>query len=390
MSDGLEGRSNNPVSLLYDKLKHPDSDLGMDMPSCLTWKYDPLKEIDHICIGKGPGPGGAWNDLDGSQLTISPSRWMELPDMLYSDWKRQTKTNMNAGLVFSSKNSNFSEDNSLLNANYIRKPSVSPNTTRIFLNQRQTSTEESRVTMHDVKLYYQDYVKQKNLDKYLLNNATVTNVRRVVCNKLMQAHTSCNGTQPSEQQCLIYPLKHTNYNHSSVNASNSQQMSILWEVTGLIDKRDRKKASSLTHKGDLMEFKFYCKHLVLANGTTDLHNELHVKGENSRFILRTIRELEEKIREDLPKLQKDPLMIVGSGLSAADAILLAQKYSIRIIHVIRRSVHDQNLIFNKLPKKVYPEYHRVYEQMVHNRYTNLNSGNNENFNTTNENSKFKG
>lgn len=61
LSNGLEGRSNHPISLLYDKLKHPDGDMGLDLPSCLNWHYDPLKEIDHVCIGKGPGPGGAWN-----------------------------------------------------------------------------------------------------------------------------------------------------------------------------------------------------------------------------------------------------------------------------------------------------------------------------------------
>ena len=71
-----------------------------------------------------------------------------------------------------------------------------------------------------------------------------------------------------------------------------------------------------------MEFRYVCKHLVLACGANDLHNDLHVKGENSRFILRSIRDLEEKIKDDLVRLQKDPLLVVGSGLSAADAILL--------------------------------------------------------------------
>jgi hypothetical protein len=338
LSDGLEGRSNNPVALLYDKLKHPDGDLGIDSPSCLNWVYDPLKEIDHVCIGKAAGPGGAWNDLDGSSLTISPSRWMELPDMSYTDWKRQTKVlpNMNAGLIFSAKNSNFAEDNSLLNGNSTSKT----NHTNKSFYFKQLSTEESRASMHDVRNYYRDYAKQKNIDKYLLNNATVTNVRRVTCNKFF----NCDSQTGSQ---------------------------LLWEVSGLIDKRDRKKASSLSHKGDLMEFKYFCKHLVLANGATDLHNELKVKGENLRYVLKSIRELEDKIKDDLPRLQKDPLLVVGSGLSAADAILLAQKHHIRIIHVIRRSVNDSNLVFNKLPKKVYPEYQRVYETMIHNRYTNI-------------------
>ena len=112
-----------------------------------------------------------------------------------------------------------------------------------------------------------------------------------------------------------------------------------------------------------IEFRFVCKQLVLANGATDLYNELRVKGEHLRYKLRSIRELEYKIRDDLARLQKDPLLIVGCGLSATDAILLAQKHHIRIIHVIRRSVHDADIIFNKLPKKIYPEYNLVYEQM---------------------------
>jgi hypothetical protein len=348
LSDGLEGRSSNPVALLYDRLKHPDGDLGIDSPSCLSWTYDPSKEIDHICIGKSSGAGGSWNDLDGSSLTISPSRWMELPELSFSDWKRSSKSNISAGLIFSSKTSNFSEDNSMLNGNALRKNTSS--SSKLF--NTQLSNEESRASMKDIRNYYRDYVKQKNLDKYLVNNATVTSVRRVNC-KLMADSMTISIT--------------TNDNNKS--NQNDSSSCTLWEVVGLIDKRDRKKASSLTHKGDLMEFKFFCKHLVLANGANDLPNELNVKGENLRFILRSIRELEEKIKEDLPRLQKDPLLIVGGGLSAADAVLLAQKYHIRIIHVIRKSINDNDLIFNKLPKKVYPEYQRVYEQMLHNKYT---------------------
>lgn len=275
---------------------------------------------------------------------------MELPDMSYLEWKKQSRTtNLNAGLVFSSKNSNFSEDNSLLNGNCTRKTNGT-NKANYF---KQMSVEESRASMNDIRNYYRDYVKHKNLDKYLLNNATVTSVKRITCPKSI-----C----PNEKNCS--------------NQTNSANPTTLWEVTGIIDKRDRKKASSLTHKGDLMEFRFFCKHLVLANGATDLPNELKVKGENSRFVLRSIRDLEEKIKEDLGRLQKDPLLIVGSGLSAADAILLAQKYHIKIIHVIRRHVNDPELIFNKLPKKIYPEYQRVYELMLHHKYNTISSHSN--------------
>ena len=145
--------------------------------------------------------------------------------MKYENWERQSKSlsNMNAGLVFSSKNSNFSEDNSLLNANCMPKPSRSDSSFNLKNYLKNLDADDSpRASMHDVRNYYRDYVKQKNLNKYLLNNATVTSVRQISCNK------------------LAFQSK------SSKTASNVELESF-YEVTGLIDKRDRKKASSLSH-----------------------------------------------------------------------------------------------------------------------------------------------
>jgi hypothetical protein len=59
MLQGLEGRSNNPVSLLMDTLNHPCADLGLELPSLLEWRYHPECQVDHIVLGKGP-PGGSW------------------------------------------------------------------------------------------------------------------------------------------------------------------------------------------------------------------------------------------------------------------------------------------------------------------------------------------
>ena len=56
---GLEGRSTNPVSILFDALAHPDADLGEDKPSLLEWKHREDLKLDHVVLGKGC-PGGAW------------------------------------------------------------------------------------------------------------------------------------------------------------------------------------------------------------------------------------------------------------------------------------------------------------------------------------------
>jgi hypothetical protein len=56
---GLEGRSTNPVSILFDALSHPDADIGHELPSLLEWKIRTDLAVDHVVLGRG-NPGGAW------------------------------------------------------------------------------------------------------------------------------------------------------------------------------------------------------------------------------------------------------------------------------------------------------------------------------------------
>ena len=60
---GLEGRSTNPVSVLFDALAHPDADLGVEQPSNLEWKFRDDLQVNHVVLGKGQ-PGGAWKVSD--------------------------------------------------------------------------------------------------------------------------------------------------------------------------------------------------------------------------------------------------------------------------------------------------------------------------------------
>ena len=56
---GLEGRSNNPVSLLLDALQKPEADLGLELPSLLEWRQVEEGKVDHVVLGRGK-PGGIW------------------------------------------------------------------------------------------------------------------------------------------------------------------------------------------------------------------------------------------------------------------------------------------------------------------------------------------
>lgn len=59
LSQGLEGRTSHPVSLLMDALIHPGADLGLELPSLLQWRHHSDKQVDHVVLGTSP-PGGAW------------------------------------------------------------------------------------------------------------------------------------------------------------------------------------------------------------------------------------------------------------------------------------------------------------------------------------------
>jgi hypothetical protein len=68
---GCEGRSTNPVSVMFDCLAHPDADLGVERPSLLSWRQRPELAVDHVVLGKGK-PGGCW------QVTLATARRFDL------------------------------------------------------------------------------------------------------------------------------------------------------------------------------------------------------------------------------------------------------------------------------------------------------------------------
>lgn len=62
------------------------------------------------------------------------------------------------------------------------------------------------------------------------------------------------------------------------------------------------------------------------------------------------------------------MLIVGAGLSAADAVTMCRASGINVIHVYRnRSVGLDKM----LPETVYPEYHEVSVSYKKKRFTNL-------------------
>ncbi len=176
-----------------------------------------------------------------------------------------------------------------------------------------------RATPAEIALYYQHYVTKMGLEKSFACGTTVTSVSQVSL----------------ESGCSV------------------------WMIQGL-----QRRASS--GEGDEVievPFSVYAENVVLATGTHDIPARLSVEGENLPFVCHSFWELEDAISSGRLDRASEPVLVVGAGLTAADAVLAAHHLNTPVYHAFRRPVSDPALIFNQLPKLLYPEYHKVHQMM---------------------------
>ncbi|XP_041377116.1 oxidative stress-induced growth inhibitor 1-like [Gigantopelta aegis] len=301
LSEGLEGRSPNPVALLFDALCHPDADQGGDSPSLLTWKKEPHHHIPHVVLGK-TRPGGSWQKMDGTMQTISQNTWMELPTVPFREWLNK--------------------------------------------KQRSAGLSLTRATVADVKDYYSEFVKEKGLSENFRDFHTVTSIRKVFQVK-NHADSESGEIEPC---CVNFKQKH----------------GFLWEVRGysinttnnniIIDDVENPSETGQPHRED---FCYISTNVVLATGTYDIPNKLSIPGETLPCVVHSYADYERMVQRGDFSSACDPVVVIGAGLSAADAVLMSVAAEIPVLHVIRRNATDPNLIYNKLPRSVYPEYHHI-------------------------------
>ncbi|XP_014606025.1 PREDICTED: oxidative stress-induced growth inhibitor 2-like isoform X1 [Polistes canadensis] len=316
LSSGLEGRSGGrPLSLLMDQLQNPCVDAGLDVPSLLDWKskeQHPEHKIIDHVVLGKGQPGGAWQSMDPNVLTISLSRWMSLPGLDLRQWEK------------------------LVEAEQVQKSTLaigdpSSHSPREKINACKPA---SRVPVGTVATYYRDYVIKQGLDKYFRCGTIVTSVR---------------------------PIDTIDVNED-----------FRWIVEGYANKTGKR-------------FEYRCRRVVLATGTTDLSNHLGIPGERSQssWVIHDLNDLESRLDQLVNVYGEaafdgllDPVLVIGAGLSAADAIMATRFRGIPVLHVFRDASNDWNKESNDkiqtnnldklqwLPSSIYPEYHKVYEMMA--------------------------
>eukprot|EP00794_Sanderia_malayensis_P019240 gene19240-21168_t len=283
LSDGLyDSRSNNPVSILFDKLNHPNADFMTDDPVLFDWRNDGTACFKHLALGLGP-PGGTWHRMSYSQYSLSLNWWLELPGFPFKTW--------------------YEEHNYKMQTN-----GCACNLPKL---EREIGVHEDRVLPNHVALYYSDYVKRMKLDNNFLNNVKVTSVKRVGPNN---------------------PI---------------------WEVSGQMFTVGSTSPEP---------FKVCARNVVLAVGAYSRPKTLGIPGENLKFVQYDLPDLDDMLNGVDPK-RIDPVVVVGCGLVALDAVLAFMDRKIPVFHVFRRDAKDQKLIVNQLPSS-YPDYLKLKPLMT--------------------------
>nr|XP_057940098.1 oxidative stress-induced growth inhibitor 2 isoform X2 [Doryrhamphus excisus] len=302
LSEGLEGRSTNPVAVLFDTLLHPNADFGYEYPPVLQWRRDKQQHIPHLVLGKAT-PGGAWHAMEGSMLTISLGIWMELPGVNYRD----------------------------------------------LISEKRRDPTSDRATPEEISSYYRNYVTLQGLQNNFVDNTYVTSVQRLCRAHKMEGLENLGGERADDGQ------------DESFESNGDGGSGSLWEVRGY------QQVQNNTH----VPFSLFAENVVLATGASDSPVRLNVEGEDLPFVFHSIADL--GLALNLRKLDtnSDPVLVMGAGLSAADAVLCACNSNIRVLHVFRKNVDDSDLIFKQLPKTLYPEYHKVYNMMCSQTYATV-------------------
>ncbi|KAI1725041.1 pyridine nucleotide-disulfide oxidoreductase domain-containing protein [Ditylenchus destructor] len=119
-------------------------------------------------------------------------------------------------------------------------------------------------------------------------------------------------------------------------------------------------------------FTLKCRNVVLACGQSH-HRMLEVPGELSEsnvvYDVSSMKQLlasaaHTTVVMDKPQVQL-PVLVIGDGISAADAVMWCLSNSVPVIQIIRRSDKQlRNIMISRLSPTIYPEYAKVYRLMM--------------------------
>nr|XP_023028046.1 oxidative stress-induced growth inhibitor 2-like [Leptinotarsa decemlineata] len=401
LSSGLEGRTTNQISLLMDALLHPGADIGLEMEPLVEFRKTGNK-IDHVVLGKGP-PGGSWHRMDPQILTLSLASWMSLP-----------------GLPFHSTDSREKRAYACDVANYYVQYTEKMDLNKHFRNNVQVTSaepvdcENKCHNLHSEKARTRKNNWVKKINKEIKESVEACIEPESVENReeyrscfisnainclMMRGRRKSRCKRSKEQMVDDNPMRVINLNRGQ---EKKRSISFCCDSSNVCDRYDGKSfndsiniyslrnSCSLDYNSVPLSYNFpccdsnsnwivnaldgntgekitySCKYLVLATGGNDLPNRLDISKskKDPSWLLYDSSSLEHNLNSYVTERkggEVDPILIVGAGLSAADAVIAARAKNVPVIHVFRNKSPDLN---KQLPENLYPEYHKVHQMMV--------------------------
>ncbi|KAJ8928514.1 hypothetical protein NQ314_018930 [Rhamnusium bicolor] len=385
LSAGLEGRSMNRVSLLLDALLHPCADIGIEKEPLVEFRKTGI-EIEHIVLGKGP-PGGSWHKMDPHILTLSLGSWMALPGLPFhprdSGEKRAFASNVAKYYLQYTEHMQLNK----YFKNNVLVTSVEPINRKTKVTQEHIEKSNARRNSYlrkndddimDSDEVYIEPENEENVEEYktcfisnainclmlkgnrkksrckrprekMFDNSPTRKIREIIKSgndSLLNSKSSKNDKKRSVSFCCdssnVCDSKsfNENYNINRYSLRNSCSLDFTKTVPFPYTRCDS-NCNWIVNTTDIEtgeKITYGCKYLVLATGGNDLPNRLEISKEKDDpdWILYDLRRLEYKLDTYMNNLaveEVDPVLVVGAGLSAADAIIATRGRNISVIHV---------------------------------------------------------
>lgn len=257
------------------------------------------------------------------------------------------------------------------------------------------SVSNDRASPDEISSYYKNFVKLMGLQKNFVDNTYVTSVQ-----KLHRSHEKSLGNEKNTVNGQLNGVKN-GFDYCSKNSTENSQNGLVNGFSNELqnvmenssrsggigeedkDKRGKERvresigvSQGLSQglwevrgyqqlQGDThVPFSLFAENVVLATGASDSPARLGVEGEDLPYVFHSVRDLGVAVScHGKLGSSSDPVLVVGAGLSAADAVLCVLNHRVSVLHAFRKRADDPGLIFKQLPKTLYPEYHRVYHMM---------------------------
>lgn len=246
--------------------------------------------------------------MEHSLLTLSLKSWLDLPLYSFEDWKRDQR-------------------------------GASPTVPGGPLS----SPDGQRAAAIDIAQYYRHYVQKMNLSENFVGGVCVTSVSEAM-------PPTVPPTSPTNP---LVGISSEIFHCSRCTCDRGVSCPLI--ISGTHEWV--LKGQHLCNRSTGVVVR--AKKLVLACGLTR-PKRLCVPGEEQSYVIHTFNHFQSNLK--LLRSSSKPIVVVGAGMSAGDAILLAIHNHIQVYHVFYQDL-DHNFIFTKLPSRMYQEYHRVWNLM---------------------------